>query len=39
MIILRQKEYTSIKRKIGAKIKRGRVDFANLVGRGLQKKF
>jgi hypothetical protein len=37
MIILRQKEYTSLPRKIGAKLKRTRVDFANLVGKGLQK--
>lgn len=36
MIILRQKEYTSLPRKIGAKLKRARVDFANSMGRGLR---
>lgn len=37
MIIIRQKEYTSLSRKIGAKLKRARVDFANSMGRKLQK--
>lgn len=37
MIIIRQKEYTSLPRKIGAKLKRARVDFANSMGRKLQK--
>lgn len=37
MIILRQKEYTSVGRKIAAKWKRKRTDFANSMGRGLKK--
>lgn len=36
MIILRQREYTSVHRKIGAKLKRGYVDFVDKMGRGLQ---
>lgn len=37
MIILRQKEYTSLSRKIAARWKRKRTDFANSMGRGLKK--
>lgn len=36
MIILRQQEYTSLPRKIGAKLKRTRVNLANSVGRKLR---
>ncbi len=36
MIILRQHEYTSVSRKIGAKLKRMRTNLANKVGRDLR---
>lgn len=39
MIILRQREYTSVHRKIGAKVKRSYVDFVDKMGRGLQNEY
>ena len=37
MIILRQREFTSIQRKLGAKLKRGRINVAEWVGKvGIQ---
>lgn len=38
MIILRQREYTSVKRKIGAKITRGRVNIAQWIGDYMMKR-